>query len=880
METIGDQVLQYLPDTIQTFSNSNKKTISSLIQSIKSDKTQIGNLVENLRSFDLGASYTPALALRYSPMNVEAIIEFFRDSGLRVSEFFSASSSISNILESMVGIFSSEIQKVEKDIEYLETFIDNYQYIAGEDDLFNFNYIENFDNDLNSYKSDGVNLPLVDRDNNNFSENGNYAVDNILSKLKINNGSSFVNIIGNIKNIDYRNNYSDFVTTDTQFESLINEKLSDNWTVTIKSPYVLTSQMPDLKQYVSYDYSYIRGAQSQVVLEFNNDIEMDFIRLTPTDANGMQLLQIVLDKTDPTPSQNTGVISGENILFPVLNAPLTINKTVDVIFTKCRVKKVIFIFNQPKYVRSQNIPNIHETNSKYISNIIKKIRNSKKNTPSKLQDLIYFYFKNASDIQKNRKNTNSYSEIYSYRYPINYTENNQGVMNIFNSTKDVDIQDKVNGIIEENNINVITNIVQTIVLHSIDNRNNIFQNNIYKSSRSDSYSNLGRSINSDGIVPLKNDIDDFGKLFQREDPMAPGTSSFDITKYLNSKEITNSYEYSFSLRNISFGVNSNVTLNKACFISKKIETQGSVIGIKAIANIIKERQNLNYTNLDLREPGSVELSISFSENIISESNWIPILHSLNNKVDSEVLFFNNIKNATLRFKPKSSTIKIYKNGLLENPNNWSYATTLNIISYNQTPDAGAIYVIEYEVDQTDYNQSILDLTKVNAGSVAIKSYSSSGKQGQEFSSTGPGNKVKLEHIPYIEDKFSTASYNDNYGTINTIDNIGYSPISIILNDGSTAINLTNYLSNSFEKASFYQTTEYLFYQNGKDIIFNRPINEKFTVQYNYIPSAIRFRAIIRNNVPGQNNGISLDSVILKSKVQNLDPFSQKLLRLN
>jgi hypothetical protein len=327
-------------------------------------------------------------------------------------------------------------------------------------------------------------------------------------------------------------------------------------------------------------------------------------------------------------------------------------------------------------------------------------------------------------------------------------------------------------------------------------------------------------------------------------------------------------------------MHSGTTSNKACFVSKKIETQGSVIGIKAIANIVKERQNLNYTNLDLREPGSVELSISFSENINTESNWTPILHSLNGKIDSEVLFFDNLSNATLRFKPKSSTIKIYKNGLLENPNNWNYRTTLNIVNYNQKPDSGSIYVVEYEVDQTDYNQSVLDLSKVNASSVSIKSYSKNGKQGQEFSSTGPGNKIKLEHIPYIEDKFSTASYNVNYGTVNTIDNIGYAPISIVLNDGSTAINLTNYLSNSFEKANFYQTTEYLFYQNGKDIIFNRSINEKFTVQYNYIPSAIRFRAIIRNNVPGQNNGISLDSVILKSKVQNLDPFSQKLLRLN
>jgi hypothetical protein len=147
METIGVQVLQYLPDTIQTFSSSSKKTVSSLIQNIKADKTQIANLIENIKTFDTTANYTPTLALRYSPMNLEAIIEFFRDSSLRVGQFFSASSSISNVVNSMVSIFSSEIQKIENDIKILETFIDNYQYISGEDDLFNFNYVENFNNE-------------------------------------------------------------------------------------------------------------------------------------------------------------------------------------------------------------------------------------------------------------------------------------------------------------------------------------------------------------------------------------------------------------------------------------------------------------------------------------------------------------------------------------------------------------------------------------------------------------------------------------------------------------------------------------------------------------------------------------------------------------
>jgi hypothetical protein len=484
-----------------------------------------------------------------------------------------------------------------------------------------------------------------------------------------------------------------------------------------------------------------------------------------------------------------------------------------------------------------------------------------------------------TEVQPN-KNVKSYTEVYSTRYPMTQVDDSHGVISKINSLKNSEVEDQISDFVEENNSNIITNIVQTIVQHSVDRRNNIFNNNIYRATRSDAFSNQGKSINSDGIIPLKNDVEDFDLLFQREDPHAPGVSSIDITKYLNSKELTSSYEYSFSIRNISFGLLTNNSSNKACFISNKIETNGLPIGIKAIANIVKERQDLNFFNLDLREPGSVELSICISEDIQSESSWVPVVHTLNNRIDSEVLFFNNLKQASLRFLAKASTIRMYKNGILENPNNWVFRSEYNRIEYSYTIDSNAIYVVEYDVDQTDYNQSVLDIDKIRQEIVNIKSYSKNGKQGQVFTHTGPGNNVKLEYIPFIENKFTTAVYNNYYGTVNTIENVGYSPIAVVFGDGSTAINLTNYLDNSFEKASFYSTDEYLFYQNGKEIIFNRAIDKEFTINYSYIPSVLRFRSIIRNNIPGQTNGISLDNVIIKSKVKNLDPFSLKLLRLN
>jgi hypothetical protein len=867
-------VLQHLPDTIQTFSSSSRKTVSSLIQNIKADKTQIANLIQNIKSFDTTANYTPALALRYSPMNIEAVIEFFRDSSLRVGQFFSASSSISNVVNSMVSIFSSEIQKIENDIKILETFIDNYQYISGEDDLFNFNYVENFNNDLESYKQDSASIVQYDRDGVIFPENGNYKIDTIINKMSIDNGISFVNMINNISNINYTSNYSTFTTTDTLVGSILNESALSDWTVTTKSPYVLTSKLPSLSKYLSYDYSYITGAQAQVVMTFLNAVEMDVIRITPSDAEGMQILQVVIESTDPVASSQTGSVSGSTIETPVLDSPLLINKTVDILFPKCRVNKVTFIFNQPKYIRSENVANVHETNSKYIHSVVKGIRDSKSLNPSRMQDLVYFYFKNNTSILNSRKNKKQSEEIYSYRYPFNQQVDPNSVFDNLVKFGEKRKEEFINA----GNNNVISNIVQTIVQHSIDARSNIFNNNIYKPNRSDNYSNQVANIFSDGIVPLKNDRESHELMFQKEDPEIPGITSYDLTSYLNSKEISSSYEYGFSIKNISFGATTNSATNKACFISKKIQTDGSPLGLKAIVNIIKERQNLSYAGYDLIEPGSVELSICLQENILGESSWIPLNHNLSNSMDSEVLFFNNIKQATLRFLPLAATIRVYKNGILINPNNWTYLN--GKITMNDIIEPSSIYVVQYDLDTSDYNQSILDIDKILDGQNVIRAYVKNGAQGQIFQATGGGNRVQLDYIPFVESKFSTATYSSNYGTINSFENIGYSPIRVTLSDGTLAINLTNYLSNNFEKATFYTTNEVLFFQNGKQLIFNRNITTPLTVNYSYIPPSVRFRVIIRNNIPTLTNAISVDNVIIKCKVNNSDPLSQKLLRLN
>lgn len=873
-------MLRQLPEVLETFSSQSKRTVGSLLQSIKGDKTQISVLVENLKSFDNSVNYTPALALSYSTMNVESVLEFFRDSGLRVSQFFSAASSMSNILNSMVSIFSSEINKLEKDILFLENFIDNYQFIVGEDDLFNFNYIENFDNDINSFTKENSIIPTFDRDGVNFEDNGNYKIDTVLSKMTISNGSSFINVINNIKSMSEYNNYSEYTTNNTGFDLLFNESKIDNWSVTVKSPFLLTSPVLEVSKYVTYDTSYIKGAQSSNTISFDIPIEMDFIRIIPNDSNGLQLLQVVLEKTDPTLSNASVSIQNEYVDFPVLHSPLMLDKPVDVVFEKSRVKSILFIFNQSKYIRTENTPIRQELNSKALREIVSSKKKNRKNRSQTLQDIVYFYFKGAYNASNDKKDTGKYFDYYSNRYPMSQEETDFGFIEKTYGYSDQEITAKIADITEEKNSSAIENIVHSIVQHVVDSRNNLFNTTIYRSTRANPNDNLVSTSRTDGFIPVKNDYETYSLDFQRQDPLAPGISFDDATKYLENKELTNAYEYSFSLNSIAFGVNSVQNQNKACFISKKIDMDGAPLGVKGVVNIVKERRDLSFTKYDLREAGSYELSVSWADLIDTETSWVPLMSEIDGKIDSEVLFFDNMNLAQIRFMPNEASIRVYKNGFLENPNLWSYSNIGNYITYAQNIDKNAIYVVEYEVDLINYKQNIVDIDSLSNSSFATRTYASGGTPGEKFFGTGSGNKLTLSNIPFIEDKFSTAVYNSLYGTINTTENVGYSPVIVTLESGEVAVNLTNYTKNSFEKGSFYNTDKYLFFQSGKELIFNKPVTEQITVKYSYIPSSLRFRLIIRNNIPGIYNGISVDNVVLKCKVKNLDPFSEKLLRLS
>lgn len=155
-----------LSDQITSFSSQSKKKIASILSESLVEKKELSNLIAKASSFTSPADYSAKVINPLTIMNKESIVDTFRDIDLRTKSQFNLSNSLSLLSSSISNIFGGELSKIEKDLNYLEGYIDKYTFVSGEDDLYNLSFIENFDSNVNSYENDTASAKLTDRDRN------------------------------------------------------------------------------------------------------------------------------------------------------------------------------------------------------------------------------------------------------------------------------------------------------------------------------------------------------------------------------------------------------------------------------------------------------------------------------------------------------------------------------------------------------------------------------------------------------------------------------------------------------------------------------------------------------------------------------------------
>jgi len=119
-----------LGNYVMSFGGSFRKSIYSVLKQSLLEKEELGRLIEKTSSLTKASDYIPVFVSPLSEFQREVLVDLFRDLELRVKSLYTISSTLSLLASGMANIFGGEIEKIERDIEYLNSYINNYSFIS------------------------------------------------------------------------------------------------------------------------------------------------------------------------------------------------------------------------------------------------------------------------------------------------------------------------------------------------------------------------------------------------------------------------------------------------------------------------------------------------------------------------------------------------------------------------------------------------------------------------------------------------------------------------------------------------------------------------------------------------------------------------------
>lgn len=872
-------MLMELSDHISSFSRQARRTIQSVLSESKLEKAEIGRLISKISSFSSASDYIPTLVTNMAVMQKEPLVDLFRDMDLRIKTNYDIAKSLAMLKSSMSTIFSGEIQKLEKDILYLESYINNWSFLSGEDDLYNYNFVENFDTTMNSNIYDSNQFTFSDRNGLSFN-NSEYAnVDPTTGTLKFSSGPEEVLISDfkeKIKEIKYYTNFSpEFISSNTSIENIFDNSSSKTWNMTIKSPFLIKESIFDREEFKQYANTVAFDDSAQVAVEIilNSEIVASKIRINPNVTKGLYLIQALVESGIRSNSGQTEQTSSKKNI--ILNKPIYIDKSIDLeLPADSFIKSIVLFFAQKDYVRTRITPMQSELNSKMVNQFAKEIRKDRKKRHDTLQDLVIKFF--IKDYAKDYilKNKKLYNYDYTYYYPTDLSKKSVGVLKEIKNNKyysDIDSYNKFK------NTTILSNIIFSIVSYSIGANMRASIKNTYLESNLRDLAKPVSSFASGGLVPL-GDSNNIPENIHFIEESFYSVDQKNVIDLLNNIESQNQYEYMFSLKNIGiFLFDETITAQvfkpkqRSVYVSKRIPLSGMPLNVKMMANYFAEisRIELDQSN----DKTSVEFSVSIKDNPTTEDDWIPIMPFNDSIVRTEILFPNAKGEAILRFLPNIESLSVYESGVRRDSQTVvANGKNITILAYNSTKT--------YFVSYTPANESACKEIALFSRSLAnpiLVAASTSGFNGERFEKTDFGNRIQLSKNPHVDyGKFANARYSSINGTITTsnssfgnFDYSSYSPVKVVLDDGTVALNLTNYIVDNSQKESFYNTELLLFMHNGQSIMFNKPINQPFRVLYHHIADIFRYRVILRN-LNNTTENYSVDRLLFKFSIDSQD----------
>lgn len=301
-----------------------------------------------------------------------------------------------------------------------------------------------------------------------------------------------------------------------------------------------------------------------------------------------------------------------------------------------------------------------------------------------------------------------------------------------------------------------------------------------------------------------------------------------VTGFNPQQETNFNFYYSLGLNYIGIGVDS--PRYKGVFVSKPLPSIGDIGEIRMKASV--DNYSIPVTDRFSNVVTSAEFSVSNRSDPSSEDDWIPILPIGTDRVVGERLLPDQHGFARFRFSAQAGQVfTVYRNGYLMNNFQEAQGFPGEIIGIKIDP---TLFGPE-DVFTCDYypmgDQSTVSFSPYGFDELPLVSAFDSSGAGERYIATEDRNTVTLNNYPYIDPVESKS--------------VLYTPITVVVDDGTVPINLTDYRTR---KSVSLPADDYYYIHSGNTLMFNQAITQPFRVYYQYLQNNVRFRVVLRCNV--------------------------------
>lgn len=771
---------RYIDDHFNLIATDLNTRASSILDQARIDRTTTQGFAAMLESMDM----TGGLSID----NVSGLVEFgpleiaFRMIKRSIEELYDNNNQISLLMSNSRMHMESDLRALEENIQDIERSIASHRFMMGKSNGYSFVYSDSFIDELGR---DDI-IELEDRSVSKFGPSHIASVDRDEGSLVLPSTA--------VSAANYGLSHK-IVSTNIVYNESVGRAFplhfsggTRQWRYTVDADAPIQSSILEAEGHV--------GAQASVDYKLDANVPASEIIISPFADIPMQLVQVY-------------VFDGDSNAKPLLDSPMTVDTRRTINFPLQITSKIRLILNQPSYSRS-SIMNKEEDEYKAAFDTLRnKLVSLRDATTYNTGDTL---FSTLLFMREMTERTDSPLVALSSRF--------DGAANRRAFIRDIN----------------------RIVRHTAG-------------APIDGSESWGLERYSDGDMDLV-------KLFQ-----VLAAKGFDMYKDLSLREISKfedileqkgihdpegvmsplemiykdgwSYRYSLGIQNVSVGIRSNEY--RGVFVSKPMDSNGD------IGEVTLRAEDWNYRDpslgLDNSMLTSTEYSVSKVSNPVREADWIPIMPHGVTIVESERLYPNESDRAMFRFPASfSATISFYRNGRAiavtsENLINDIYTQSVigvNLASQNLNRDD--IITVTYT---TAGDYSVINFEERGFDSSPITNVSDRHGSGQTFSGTTGDRSVTLARQPHVNDQMMAESgFDPNFGVV------GYNPVIVRMNDGTIALNMTNYKEGGSGSMS---EDGIRFFHSGDKLIFNKVINQGFTVYYQYSQSTVRFRAVMRCN---------------------------------